>query len=142
MKTIAAILILISNLTVIAQTDKIAGDYTIKFGDEVSALFKYQLILNQDGTFFLHYYSNIKIGIPPEINKYGKGNWTEANKVISFFSDKQKDLDEKHTLDVTNTKARFIIKSPRDKTDKVIKTSLQFLESELPWLGKINMLKV
>jgi hypothetical protein len=41
--------------------------------------------------FNFHYYSNIKNGIPPEINKYGKGKWTMENNVISFF-DKQKIL--------------------------------------------------
>ena len=142
MKSIITVLLLLFNLTVFAQSDEVAGAYSIKFGDEVNALFEYQLTLNQDGTFFLHYYSIIKNGIPPVKNYYGKGNWTAANKVVSFFCDKQKDLDDKHTLDLTNTKARFIIKSPRDKSDKIINTSLQFLESELPWLGRINMLKV
>jgi hypothetical protein len=28
----------------------------------------------------------LKNGIPPEINKYGKGKWTMENNVISFFS--------------------------------------------------------
>ncbi|MBG6110432.1 hypothetical protein H4V97_002459 [Flavobacterium sp. CG_23.5] len=98
--------------------------------------------LNQDGTFFFQYYSNIKNGIPPEVNKYGKGKWTIENNVISFFVDKQKDFDQKHTLDFTKSKARLIIKSPRDKTDRIIKTRLRYLESEIFWMKGIEMIKI
>jgi hypothetical protein len=48
--------------------------------------YDYKLTLSRDSTFNFHYYSNIKNGIPPEINKYGKGKWTMENNVISFFS--------------------------------------------------------
>ena len=109
------LLILISNLTLFSQSDKVAGDYTLTFGNE-DAQFDYKLTLKQDGTFYFFYYSKIKQGIPPEKTKYGKGKWTEENNVVSFSSDKQIDLNEKHTLDFSNSKARFIIKSPRDKT--------------------------
>jgi hypothetical protein len=142
MKAIFTILILISNLTLLAQSDNEVGDYTLRLEGKENELLEYKLTLNQDGTFFFHYYKYIKNGFPPEENKYGKGKWIEENKVISFFSDKQKDLDEKYTLYFTNTKARFIIKSPRDKTDKIVKTRLQFLESDIFWISRINMLKI
>jgi len=142
MKALFTILILISNLTLFSQSDKVIGDYALTLGNEESHLIEYKLTLNQDGTFFFHSYSKIKQGIPPVVNKYGKGKWTEENKVISFFSDKQKDFDEKHTLDFTNSKARFVIKSPRDKTDQIIKTRLKFLESEIFWISRIDMIKI
>jgi hypothetical protein len=44
-----------------------------------------------NSTFNFHYYSNIKNGIPPEINKYGKGKWT-MEKCDFIFFDKQKIL--------------------------------------------------
>lgn len=62
--------------------------------------------------------------------------------MISFFSDKQQDIDNKFTLDFTNSKARFITKSPRDKTDQIIKTRLQFLKSDIFWMAKIELFKV
>ncbi|PWA05749.1 hypothetical protein [Flavobacterium laiguense] len=142
MKAIFTILILISNLTLFSQVDKAAGDYLLTLKTKENDLFEYKLTLNEDGTFFFHYYSNIKQGIPPEVNKYGKGKWTIENKVISFFSDKQKDFDEKHTLDFTNSKVRFVIKSPRDKTDQIIKTRLQFLDSEIFWMERIEIFKI
>ncbi len=142
MKSIFTILLLISNLILFSQIDKVVGDYKLTAGNGDSELFEYDLTLNQDGTFFFHYHSKIKRGNPPEINHYSKGKWTIENNVISFFSDKQKDFDEKYTLDFTNSKARFIIKSPRDTSDQIIKTSIQFLISDIFWMAKIKMFKV
>lgn len=142
MKGIFTILILISSLVSFSQTDKLIGDYKLAIETTDNNAFEYQLTLSQDGTFFFHYYSSIKQGNPAEVDKYGKGKWTLENNVISFFSDKQKDIDEKNTLDFTNSKARFITKSPRDKTDQIIKTKLQFLKSEIFWLERIEMFKI
>ena len=118
------------------------GDYKLAIETTDNNVFEYQLTLSQDGTFSFHYYSKIKNGTPPEVNKYGKGKWTVENDLISFFSDKQKDIDKKNTLDFTNSKARFITKSPRDKTDQIIKTRLQFLKSEIFWMVKIEIFKI
>jgi hypothetical protein len=142
MKAIFTILILIFNLTLFSQVDKAVGDYLLTLKTKDSDLFEYKLTLNEDGTFLFHYYSNIKQGNPAEINKYGKGKWTVENNVISFFSDKQKEIDKKNTLDFTNSKARFITKSPRDKTDRIIKTKLQFLKSEIFWMARIEIFKI
>lgn len=142
MKAIFAMLILISNLTLFSQSNKVIGDYKLIVETKEKDSFEYNLTLSQDGTFFFQYYSNIKQGTPPEVNKCGKGKWTVENNVISFFADKQKDFDEKHILDFTNSKARFIIKFTRDKTDRIIKTSLRFLESEVFWIKGIDMLKI
>jgi hypothetical protein len=142
MKVIFTILILVSSLTSFSQTENVNGNYKAAIETTDNNAFEYQLTLSQDGTFFFHYYSKIKQGTPPEVNKFGKGKWTIENNVISFFSDKQKDIDEKNTLDFTNSKARFITKSPRDKTDQIIKTRLQFLKSEIFWMAKIEIFKV
>jgi hypothetical protein len=142
MKAIFTILILISNFTLFSQVDNAVGDYLLTLKTKESDLFEYKLTLNEDGTFYFHYYSNIKQGIPPAVNKYGKGKWTKKNNVISFFSDKQKDFDEKYTLDFTNSKARFVQKSPRNKTDQIIKTRIQFLESEIFWMERIEIFKI
>jgi hypothetical protein len=142
MKSIFTILILICNLTSFSQSKDVVGDYTLRVETVENQLFEYKLALSQDGTFLFHYYSNIKQGVPPEVNKYGKGKWSVENKVISFFSDKQNGPNEKYTLDFTNSKARFIIKSPRDKTDQIIKTKLRFLNSEIFWIKGIDLFKI
>ena len=142
MRVIFTILILVLSLTSFAQTDKVIGDYKLAIESTDNNAFEYQLTLSQDGTFSFHYYSKIKNGIPPEVNKYGKGKWTVENNLISFFTDKQKDIDEKNTLDFTNSKARFMTKSPRDKTDQIIKTRLKFLKSEIFWMARIELFKI
>lgn len=142
MKITLTILILISSLTSFSQSDKVAGGYKLTLETKENDLLEYELTLSPDGTFLFHYYSNIKRVIPPEVNKYGKGKWTIENNVITFYTDKQKDFDEKYMLDFANSKARFIIKSPRDKTDQIVKTRLKFLKSEISWMGTIEMLKI
>jgi hypothetical protein len=142
MKAILIFLILISSFTSFSQSDNVIGDYTIKLKTVDDNLLEYKLTLSQDSTFNFHYYSSIKNGIPPEVNKYGKGKWTMENNVISFFCDKQKDIDDKNALDFSNSKARFITKSPKDKTDQIIKIRLQFLKSEIFWMARIEMFKV
>jgi hypothetical protein len=142
MKGIFTILILVSSLFSFSQTDKVIGDYKLAIQTTDNNAFEYQLTLAQDGTFSFYYYSKMKQGTSPEVNKYGKGKWTLENNVISFFSDKHKDIDERNTLDFTNSKARFITKSPRDKTDQIIKTKLQFLKSEIFWMERIEIFKI
>jgi hypothetical protein len=142
MRTLFIFLFLISNLTSFSQIDQVAGNYALKLGKEDNNQFQYELTLNNDGTFTFHYYSKIINGIPPETHKYGKGSWKAENNLITFFSDKQKDIDEKHTLDFTNSKARFVTKNPRDKTDKIVKTRIKFFESEIKFISTIDMLKL
>jgi hypothetical protein len=142
MKAVFTLLLLISCLTSFSQSDDIGGDYNRTLGEQGNHLIKYKLTLNQDGTFIFHSYSNIKQGIPPEVNKYGKGKWNEDDNLISFFTDKEEDFDEKHTLDFNNSKARFVTKHPRDKTDKIVKTRLQFLKSEIFWMTRIHLFKM
>jgi len=95
MKVTTTILLLISSLTSFSQLDKLVGEYYLQMGSKEKHLIEYKLRLNQDGTFLFHSYSNNKIGIPPEVNKYGKGKWSADDTVISFYSDKENDFDKK-----------------------------------------------
>jgi hypothetical protein len=142
MKVIFTFLILVSSLTSFSQTVKVIGDYKRTVETKGHDAFEYQLKLSQDGTFSFHYYSKLIHGNPSEVNKYGKGKWTDENNVIMFFTEKGKDLDEKHTLDFSNSKARFITKSTRDKTDRIVATKLIFLKSEIFWMEKMEMFKI
>jgi len=139
MKLLLTILLFVCNMAVFAQADKVAGDYALIMNTQEGDAFEYTLTLSADGTFSFHHYSNIKKGIPPEKHFYGKGKWTIEKNVVSFTSDKQTDLDAKQTVDFSNTKSRFDTKSPRDKTDKVVKTRLRFLSSEIPWMKRIDL---
>lgn len=142
MKLRLSILLLICSYTLFSQSDKVVGDYYLQVGNKEKHLIEYKLNLNQDGTFTFHSYSNIKAGIPPIIHKYGKGTWRMDGKLVSFFTDNEKDIDEKHTLDFSDSRARFITKPPRDKTDRIIKTRLQFFESKIFWIERLTIAKI
>jgi hypothetical protein len=142
MKLILAILLFIFNLTLCAQSNTFAGDYTRSLSEEGKHTIEYKLTLNQDGSFVFHSYTKIQGGIPPEVNKYGKGKWSAKNNMITFSTNKQEDFDEKYTLDFNTSTARFVTKNPRDKTDQIVKTRLTFLESGIPWMQKIDIFKI
>lgn len=143
MKLLITTLILISNLTLFAQSNQFAGDYQRSLSDtEGKHIIEYKLTLNQDGTFLFHSYTKIQGGVPSEVNKYGKGKWGAKNNLITFSSNKQEDFDEKYTLDFNNSTARFITKNPRDKSDQIIKTKLLFLESEIFWINRLDIFKI
>lgn len=142
MKLLLTILLALLSLTTFAQSNGFPGDYSRTFSQEGDHFIEYKLTLTPDGTFVFHSYSKIKNGIPPEVNKYGKGKWTAKNNVITFSSNKQEDFDVKFTLDFNKTKARFVTKNPRDKSARIIKTKLAFLESEIPWIRKLDIFKI
>jgi hypothetical protein len=143
MKQITTILFLIFNLTLFAQSNQFAGEYQRTLEDTQNKhVIEYKLTLNQDGTFVFHSYSNIKGGVPPEANKYGKGKWTSKDNLISFSANKQEDFDEKYTLDFNKSIARFVTKNPRDKSDKIVKTRLTFLESGIFWMERLDVFKI
>ena len=142
MKLLLSTFLLIFSVTVFAQSNGFAGDYNHTLTTTENDMFDYKLTLNQDGTFVFHYYSKIKNGIPPEVNKYGKGKWTSKDNVITFSSNKQEDFDAKYTLDFNTSKARFTTKNTRDKSDRIIKTKLTFVESEIPWMQRLDVFKI
>ena len=46
-----------------------------------------------------------------------------------------------YTMNFSNSKARYITKSPRDKSDKVLKTSLRFYESDIFHIKGLELFK-
>ena len=99
------------------------------------------LTLNPDGTFLYHVYRKVKGGIPPEDNFYGKGQWKLENNIVYFTANQDKDIDETHKINFNTSKARINKKSPRDKLDRVIKTSIRFYESDLRTIKGLELFK-
>lgn len=137
MKNLICFVLLIVTATINAQD--VAGVYQLNTVSNDFEL-KRTLTLNIDGTFEYYNFRRVEKGIPPETHIYGKGVWIIENKVINFTSEAS-DIDDKFTLDFTGTKARFISKSPRDKSDRVIETSIKFFESEVPWIKGMLLIK-
>jgi len=123
-KSLLITVILALNFSVFAQNtvEDISGVYELTY-DLTNALIIDRLILNADGSFDFHEYENIKKRLIPEGNNYGKGTWS-IDKNLIYFTTTQSDFAEKYTLNFNNTKARFITKSPRDTSDREIKTAI------------------
>ena len=140
MKFLISFILLLSSIITNAQD--VAGVYQLKSSSKDSNDFELRrtLTLNADGTFEYYNYRYVEMGIPKETHKYGKGTWNQDKNIISF-STKTSELDDKFTLDFSGTKARFISKSPRDKSDRIIKTALSFYESEISWITGMKLLK-
>jgi len=123
-----SLLFFINILNVYSQSETVAGEYTREWkGSNGESLRK--IILNLDGTFLFHTWERHDGGLPPERNFYAKGSWKLDKKIISF-STNINDLNDKYTLNFNKTKARFNTRSPRDRSNRDIKTCLFFYDSE------------
>jgi len=109
-----------------------SGVYVNEPKNTDGTIVKWTLTLNEDGTFLYHFLRDLSAISKPnkEENYYGKGTWVLEGKSVIFFSNESDNLVGSYTLNLNNSKARYITKSPRDKTDKVVETALQFYESE------------
>src|SRR5690606_12492398 len=109
-----------------------SGIYVNEPKNKDGTIVKWTLTLNEDGTFLYHFLRDLSAISKPnkEENYYGKGTWVLEGKSVIFFSNESDNLVGSYTLNLNNSKARYITKSPRDKTDKVVETALQFYESD------------
>lgn len=137
MKYLLSIVLILSSLILNAQD--VVGVYQMKSNSNDFELTR-TLTLNSEGTFEYYNYRRIENGIPKETHTYGKGTWIQNKKVISFFTEAS-DLDDKFTLDFNNSKARFISKSPRDKSDRIIETAILFYETDVSIAVGLKLIK-
>ena len=73
-----------------------------------------------------------------------KTKWTLTlkveGKIVSFYA-KPSDVNDEFSVNLNNSKARYINKSPRDRTDKIVKTALRFYESETSHITGLELFK-
>ena len=129
MKKVFLILLVLSHWTVSAQSGIYSRGSLNQKAD--GAIIKWTLSLHPDGTFLYHFLRDLSAISPINVEEkfYGKGTWKPQGKQILFFSEKE-DMDEEYTVNLNNSKARYITKSPRDTSDKIVKTALRFYASE------------
>ncbi|WP_133240857.1 hypothetical protein [Marixanthomonas spongiae] len=140
MKKILLLLIAIFAIALTsAQTASIEGEYGKRTETDVGSVLEYTLSLKPDGTFTFHFYRNIDATQPKE-HLYGRGTWELVRKDILFHSDETTDMDEKYTLDFSDTKARFIKKPSKNRnaTEKV--AYFLFYDSQLPMIKGLKLL--
>jgi hypothetical protein len=124
------------NLSLTAQTEDYTGTYVFYVKAQKGEIIDYKLHLNPDETFLYTSYINNNTN---EYHTKGKGTWAVDNKIIKFTTELN-DLDKDHTLNFTGTTARVIKKSPRDTSDKVVPTALQFYKSEIRTIENLKLL--
>jgi len=140
MKKLFLLLILTIGFSLSAQTENYAGTYILHLEGKDGNILDYKLQLNQDNTFmFVSFQKLLDTRGEHDKYNYGKGTWKVENKIIKFTTEKT-DLDEKHTLNFSGSTARLIKKSPRDTSEKVVPTSLQFYKSEIFWIANLKLI--
>jgi hypothetical protein len=130
MKQLFLVFLLLTCCHVFSQAGVYVIDHTNDRIDGTKT--KWTLTLNEDGTFLYHFLRDISAvsKANKEENYYAKGTWKLEGKIVTLFSEEKQNPNQLYTLNLNKSKARYITKSPRDKSDKVIKTALRFYESE------------
>ena len=140
MKKLFLSLVITIGFSLSAQTENYAGTYILHLEGKDGNILDYKLQLNQDNTFiFVSFQKLLDTRGEHDKYNYGKGTWKVENKIIKFTTEKT-DLDEKHTLNFSGSTARLIKKSPRDTSEKVVPTSLQFYKSEIFWIANLKLI--
>jgi hypothetical protein len=136
MKQFSLILLLITSFGINAQTEDFSGTYVFYNKSIKGEIVDYKIQLNKDQTFiFTSYVYN-------DMNEYrsnGKGTWKVESKTLKFTTEAA-DINKEYTLNFTGTTARVIKKSPRDTSDKVVPTTLQFYKSEIRIIENLKLL--
>lgn len=140
MKQLLLFLFITLNFGFTVQTEDYSGIYNFHSEGKDGHILDYNIHLNPDNTFlFTSYLRIVDIRGNHDTHTKGKGTWRIENKIIKFTT-ASSDLDENHTLDFTGTTARIIKKSPRDLSDKMIPTALQFYKSEIRTIENLKLL--
>ena len=74
------------------------------------AVFKRTLVVLPDGTFTFDWFRNLNNIASDEEFKWGKGTWTSKGKHIYFSTNPETEIDDKYTLNFTNTQGRWMLK--------------------------------
>ncbi len=136
MKQFFLILLLITNFSTNAQTEDFSGTYAFYSKSIKGEIVDYKIQLNKDQTFIFksYVYNGMK-----EYHPNGKGTCKVEYKTLKFTTETA-DINQEYTLNFTGTTARVIKKSPRDTSDKVVPTALQFYKSEIRIIENLKLL--
>lgn len=124
-----------------SQSKEHVGNYELSKENGTDYFIKNNLTLNPNGTFLFKSHTFIKKRLPSEKIEYGKGSWTSEGRLIQL-STNDSDVDATHTLNLNSTKLRFDTKSPRDKSNRDIKTSVRIISTKVYWLNGRTLFKI
>ncbi len=140
MKRLLLFIILISTLTMFSQSKEHAGNYEFHKGNNDNFYLKDKLTLNPNGTFLFRSQSYVEERMQRERLEYGKGTWTSVKRLI-LLKVEDSDVDATHVLNLNNTKLRYDTKSPRDKSNRDVKTSVRIINTEISRLKGRTLIK-
>ena len=107
-----------------------SGVYALEPKNSDGTIIKWTLTLNDDGTFSYNFLRDLSAISKPnkKENFYGKGTWKAEKNLVFLSSNKETDFNERYTIDLNNSKARYITKSLRDESARVVKPALLFYD--------------
>jgi len=140
MKYLLPLILYAFSLNMLAQSEEHAGHYEFYSGNNDNYYLKDKLSLNPNGTFLFRSESYVEDRMQRERLVYGKGTWT-SNKQLILLTVNTNDVDAKHVLNLNNTKLRYHTKSPRDKTNRDIKTSVRIIDTEISMFKGRTLIK-
>lgn len=133
MKNYILLLLCSFSFSIFAQNDSYIGTYEKKINGIGGEIFIYKLEINADHTFTYHLFRNIGQSSNVDENYYGKGTWKQIKNVIYFHTNNETDIDEKYTLNFTNSTGRYDAKN---------KTLFRFYRSQIAWIKKSTLTKI
>ncbi len=71
------------------------------------------MIVKDNGTFTYDWYRDLNNPVSQEEFAWGKGTWTSKDKYIYFKTSPKTEIDDKYTLNFTNTSGRWDAKNNR-----------------------------
>ncbi|MEP2935355.1 MAG: hypothetical protein ABJM06_06530 [Gilvibacter sp.] len=126
--------------TLLGQTSGIDGKYTREINTNEGGKIAYNLVLEQDSTFTFTYYRKLATD-RAEQTTHCQGSWTLLNaKKIELIAN-TKLFDTPDFINLEETKAHYITKSPRDKSGRKVPTVLKIYQTNIPWFKGIVLEK-
>ncbi|MGK0377060.1 hypothetical protein [Patiriisocius sp. Uisw_017] len=140
MKNLILSIFLVVPFLISAQAETYADLYNqvINTDDGVSIL--YSMELKKDGTFTFRFLRQLSKSQPKE-NKYAKGTWSIGSNNVLEFKTNTSEMDEKYTLNLNDTKARYISKSSRNLSKGEFPNYLQFYDSSISWVKSMKLVR-
>jgi hypothetical protein len=140
MKNLILSIFLVVPFLISAQAETHADLYNqvINTDDGVSIL--YSMELKKDGTFTFRFLRQLSKSQPKE-NKYAKGTWSIGSNNVLEFKTNTSEMDEKYTLNLNDTKARYISKSSRNLSKGEFPNYLQFYDSSISWVKSMKLVR-
>ena len=133
-------LLVLAPLPFLGLAQDISGAYQAIY-DTSNSYISYNLMLEAGGRFSFHFYRKNDCDSCVEENLYGQGNWEASGRKLILTADPERDLNDKFTLNLHDSKAHYIAKHSRDKTDKVVPIRLRFYQSGILWVKGMELLK-